>query len=148
MAGNDIKGVMAVIDRYLAAYRAKDIGGIAACIAQDPNFLAFGTDEGECWSGWESYRGVTESLFRAAEEIEWKRGETHIGFSRDGSIAWFGEDLVGRIQTRGTKTDCAFRLSGTMEKRNGNWTIVQFHRSVPIKGYAVPYLEAHGVRFD
>jgi len=148
MAQNDVSGAQAVIDKYLNSYKHRNMDELASCVAKDDDFVAFGTDTNESWHGWDEYRAATERLFQVAREIEWKRGKTRIVFSRDGSCAWFSEELMGHFQTGGTKTDCPLRLSGVLENRGGNWLIVQFHRAMPVREFAVPYLDVHGVRFD
>lgn len=148
MAEHDVQGVKAVIDRYLESYRKRDINLLGKAVAADERFVAYGTDKSESWHGWESFHSVVGKLFDALEEIHWKRGETTINFSQDGNVAWFAEELAGDFVTGGQRHHCEFRLTGVAERRAGNWVIVQFHRSVPEKEYAVPYLDTHGVRFD
>ncbi|MBN1282509.1 MAG: nuclear transport factor 2 family protein [Proteobacteria bacterium] len=140
--------VSQLIDRFMKAYESRNIDLLAQTVARDADFVAYGTDEGEYWHGWESYRSATEKLFGALDEIHWKRGTPMIRFSTDGKVAWFAEDLHGKFLTGGETHECNLRLTGIAENRNGQWTIVQFHRSVPFHPHAVPYLETHGVRFD
>jgi uncharacterized protein (TIGR02246 family) len=148
MAERDMKGVAALIDSYLSAYKSRDINALSSIVAQDANFTAFGTDANETWYGWESFRTMAEKLFRAVKEIEWKRGKQTINFSQDGNVAWFAEELAGKFLSAGERREFTFRLTGVAERRGGKWVLVQFHRSVPVEKFAVPYLETHGVRFD
>jgi uncharacterized protein (TIGR02246 family) len=144
----DAQEVKSLIDRYCDAYRHRDIDSLSDVIANDPQFVAFGSDEGETWLGWEEFRSASEKLFGAIRELHWNRGTPVIRFSRDGTVAWFTEELSACYVSANEKGECSFRFSGVAEKRSGGWVFVQFHRSVPVKGYAVPYLETHGVRFD
>jgi len=144
----DTQAVKQLIDRYMEAYAHRNIEALSGTVAKDAEFIAYGTDESESWHGWEVYKGATEKLFGAIEEIHWDRKEPHIRFSKDGKVAWFAEQLHGKFVISGEKHDCDFRLTGIAENQNGNWVIVQFHRSVPAHPHAVPYLEIHGVRFD
>ena len=148
MAQQDIKGVNDVIDRYLEAYARRDIESLSTTLAQDNESLGIGTDEGEYWNGWPTIRNVAEKQFGAIREVHWKRGQPIVRFSRDGNVAWYAEELCGDFLAANKKTSCDLRFTAVLEKRNNQWVIVQFHRSVPVKGYAVPYLERHGVRFD
>lgn len=148
MAQQDQKNVSEVIDRYLESYVRRDIETLATTIAQDNDTLGIGTDEGEYWRGWTTIRNVVEKQFGAIREVHWRRGQPTVRFSRDGNVAWYAEEMTGDFLAGDKKTSCLFRLSAVLERRANNWTIVQFHRSVPVKGYAVPYLETHGVRFD
>lgn len=147
MAEGSVKEVQSVIDRYISAYVNRSLNELSSCVATDEDLMAFGTDKDESWAGWKGYSAAADTLFRVAKEISWKRGKTSIVFARCGQVAWFCEELSGRFVTGGNQSECAFRLSGTAENRDGKWVIVQFHRSVPVEGCAVPYLETHGVRF-
>ncbi len=149
MAENyNTKDVTDLINRYLEAYQRRDISALGDVVARDANFVAFGSDEGETWYGWDKFRTAAEQLFAFAREIHWNRGTPRVTFSRDGNCAWFAEEMTGNFLTGEGKHECKFRLSGIAEKRGGQWVLVQFHRSVPTKEYAVPYLGMHGVRFD
>ena len=148
MAQQDTKGVSEVVDRYLEAYAKRDIDAFGKTLAQDNDSLGIGTDEGEYWKGWTTIRNVAEKQFGAIREVNWKRGQPQLRFSRDGNVAWYAEEMVGDFLSGDKKTSCNLRFTAVLEKRNNQWVIVQFHRSVPVKGYAVPYLERHGVRFD
>jgi ketosteroid isomerase-like protein len=146
---NDVARINEIIKDFLDAYQHRDIEALGAAVANDEQFIAFGTDEGEIWHGWTSFKSAAEKLFGAMEEIHWERGKTpFVNFSRDGSVAWFAEELEGCFVTFGEKHACKFRFSGVAERKNDGWKIVQFHRSVPVEDHAVPYLETHGVRFD
>lgn len=148
MASQDLKDVNEVIDRYLESYVRRYVETLAATVAQDNDVLGIGTDEGEYWKGWTTIRNVAEKQYGAFIECHWKRGTPTIRFSRDGNVAWFAEELKGEFLSGGKKTSCPIRFTTVLEKRANNWVIVQFHRSVPVEGHAVPYLETHGVTFD
>jgi len=140
--------VAQLIDRYMKAYETRNIDVLVQTVARDTDFLAFGTDVGESWHGFQVYLGATEKLFGALDEIHWKRGTPAIRFSKEGNVAWFAEELHGKFYTGGEEHTCDLRITGIAENRGGQWQIVQFHRSVPFHPHAVPYLETHGVRFD
>lgn len=148
MAETNGKVVQALVDRFFNAYKSRNIDDLSGTVAKTGDFIAFGTDQGEAWYGWESFRNVTEKLFTAIREIDWHRGATHIRFSQDGNTAWFSEELTGYFVSPEGKHECPFRFTGVAMQQGGTWSIVQFHRSVPVEQYAVPYLETHGVRFD
>ena len=150
MAGTkDISEINELINDYLEAYRHRDINALEGVVSNDDNFIAFGTDAGEIWEGWAEFKTASEQLFGAMEEIQWDRsGKPMVHFSHDGSVAWFVEELSANFVTGGEEHSCNVRISGVAEKRESEWKIVQFHRSVPAEDHVVPYLETHGVRFD
>ncbi len=144
----DTQAVKQLIDKYMEAYTQRSIDALGETVSKDAEFIAYGTDEGEAWHGWEDYKNCTEKLFGAIKELHWERGEPHLRFSKDGNVCWFAEKLSGKFVTGGEEHECAFRITGIAEMQGGRWVIVQFHRSVPAHPHAVPYLETHGVRFD
>jgi uncharacterized protein (TIGR02246 family) len=150
MAGEKDAGeIVTLIKDYLDAYQHRDIEALASVVVNDDNFIAFGTDQGELWQGWEEFKTASEQLFGAMEEINWERSKKPmIHFSREGHVAWFVEELEGVFVTGGEDHECDIRISGVAEKRGDEWLIVQFHRSVACEEHVVPYLETHGVRFD
>ncbi|MFH1873696.1 MAG: nuclear transport factor 2 family protein [Pseudomonadota bacterium] len=148
MTQNDFDGVKRVIDRYLSAYEERNLDAVEATIAHDKAVLGIGTDEGEFWKGWTEIKSAKEKQLAAITETTLNRGHTEISFAQCGKVAWFAEELSGDFWVQGNKTTCHLRFTGVLEKRDNKWVIVQFHRSMPVKGFAVPYLETHGVRFD
>lgn len=150
MAGtNDTDAIRELVNEFLEAYQHRDIDALAGVVSNSKDFFAFGTDQGETWIGWEELKTASEQLFGAMEEIHWDREqESRIHFSKAGDVAWFAEEFTGCFVTAGEKHDCEVRITGVVEKRAGDWKIVQFHRSVTPEDHAVPYLETHGVRFD
>jgi len=148
MADYDVAGVTALINSYMEAYNNRNIEALSDLVANDDTLVGFGTDKGESWVGWNTYRNVTEKQFAAIDEIHWDRQKPMLHFSSDGNVAWFSEEFGGKFQCAGEEHTCAFRMTGVVEKRQAKWVIVQFHRSCPVEEFAVPYLETHGVRFD
>jgi uncharacterized protein (TIGR02246 family) len=148
MTQRDVEGVREIINRYLGAYVERNMEAMETTMAHDDTMLGIGTDENEYWQGWNAIKAAKEKQLRALTETNFRRGTTLINFSTDGNVAWFAEELMGDFCVGEEKTTCHLRFTGVVEKRDGKWTIVQFHRSMPVKGYAVPYLETHGVRFD
>ncbi|PIU58019.1 MAG: hypothetical protein COS89_02570 [Deltaproteobacteria bacterium CG07_land_8_20_14_0_80_38_7] len=148
MTQRDIEGVKNAINRYLNGYVEKNIDAIEDAILQSNDTIGIGTDENELWRGWAEIKSATERQLKAFSQINFKRGKTITNFSDDGTVAWFAEELSGKICSGKSEHTCHIRFTGILEKRNNKWEIVQFHRSIPVVGCCVPYLETHGVRFD
>ncbi|MDZ7265311.1 MAG: nuclear transport factor 2 family protein, partial [candidate division KSB1 bacterium] len=57
-----------------------------------------------------------------------------------GNTTWFSEiaewDLVAQGQAVNLQ---GLRFTVVLEKRNGNWVVVQFHSSIPVSGQAAAY---------
>lgn len=148
MAAHDQQAVRQLLDTYLEAYRTRDIDLLGTVVAQDEQFVAFGTDRNETWHGWLAFREHLGQLFNAVQSIDWGRGNTTVRFSKEGTVSWFTEELSGDFVVADQKHQCTFRLSGVAELRDDAWKLVQFHRSCATPEFAVPYLNTHGVRFD
>ena len=55
-------------------------------------------------------------------------------------MAWFSELLDWQVTAGGERVALeGMRFTGVLEKRNGNWMIVQMHVSVPVAGQAAEY---------
>ncbi len=148
MTQKDIEAVKVVIDQYLSAYGERNLSAVESTMAHDKTVMGIGTDEGEFWKGWTEIKAAKEKQLAAISETTLNRGHTEVSFAQCGKVAWFAEELSGDFVVQGEKTTVPLRFTGVLEKRNNKWFIVQFHRSMPVKGFAVPYLETHGVRFD
>ena len=145
---SDVNQVQNLINAYLDAYNDKDIEKIKQIVANDETLVAYGTDEGEIWHGWNEFSNVTKKILHAVEEVKWHRGTPKIYFSNDGNVAWFSEELSGHFTVLGDEHKCPIRFTGVAVNTDGAWKIVQMHRSCAVEGHSVPYLETHGVRFD
>lgn len=63
-----------------------------------------------------------------------------IRLSDSGNTAWFTEEFDLFTMAEGIPVRLSdLRLSGVLEKRDGEWVIVQLHTSVPVAGQAVEY---------
>ena len=111
------------------AYAKRDLNGVLAFWAPDPDILIIGSGADEKSVGLNQF---TKSLIR-----DWTQSEAvsinfkDIAVSAVGSVAWFATDVIFSGRIDGNKFDLPGRLTGVMEKRNGNWLLVQMHFSVP-----------------
>lgn len=139
--------VTQVLSRYFRAYEERSEDLVSETVYNGAETVAFGTDKSEYWVG---YNNIYDTFLKQIERIKetsWDRKNIHLDLSNDGSIAWFAETLHGSFLSAG-RIDIHLRMTGVLEKIDGQWKIVQFHRSVPVEDFAVPYLESHGVRFE
>jgi ketosteroid isomerase-like protein len=86
---------------------------------------------------------LKESLtkqFASFEKTKLTVKDQVIKVNPSGNVAWFSEvvdwDIVAQAQPTHIEGS---RITGVLEKRNGNWVIVQFHISVPVSNQAVKY---------
>jgi len=133
--------VKSVIDQLLIqVWETEDIELLSKITAHDPDMVTFGTDSAEHFVGWEPLRNPFEKQFAAYENTKVSVSNHAIKVHDSGNVAWFSAiwnmSLVAGGQPASLK-DC--RVTGVLEKRNGNWVIVQSHYSIPVSGQATPY---------
>jgi ketosteroid isomerase-like protein len=111
------------------AYSKRDLNGFLSFWAPDPDVFMLGSGADEKSVGIQEF---VKSLKRDwgqsdAASIEHK----DIAVSMAGSVSWFTTDIIihGKINTEKFTLPC--RLTGVMEKRNGNWLLMQMHFSIP-----------------
>ena len=111
------------------AYAKRDLNGVLAFWAPDPDVTVIGSGADEKSVGLNQF---TKSLIR-----DWSQSDKaavnfkDIAVSAAGAVAWFATDITFHGQIGVDKFDLPGRLTGVMEKRNGNWLLVQMHFSVP-----------------
>jgi len=132
--------VKSVLDQWIQAFETEDIELLSKIIAHDDDIIIFGTDAAEHWIGWEPMIEAQKRFFESTEESDISIRDQVIKVHKSAEVAWFSElmDWNGVIQGEPFSFE-GIRLTGVMEKRNGNWVIVQFHCSVPVSGQAIKY---------
>ena len=132
--------VNSVLDAFLNSHRNQDIELLSKIFSHDTEMINFGSDEDEIFTGWEELRESFLKQFRSFEKTEVNSRDRKTKFSKDLNVCWYSEILDFRIIIDAKPIFLeGFRHTGTMEKIDGNWIIVQFHYSVPVKGQAVQY---------
>lgn len=93
MAGIDSSDVTALLDRFAAAYSAKDVARVLALISSDPDTVLVGTGGDEIRTGPDQIRAQIERDLSQAEDITLELGPVRV--STRGDVAWaFAEATV------------------------------------------------------
>lgn len=125
--------VKSVVDQFEQVWETKDMELLSKIMAHDADMVNFGTDAAEHFIGWEALKGSVEKMFPSIDNIKITVKDQAIKVHPSGQVAWFSEvwdwDLVVEGQPVHSEGQ---RFTGVLEKRNGNWIIVQFHNSVPV----------------
>jgi len=132
--------VKALIDDFVTGWETEDSELFSKIFAHDDDMIMFGTDAAEHFVGWEPMKESIQKQFDAAENIQVTIRELSIKVHKSGEVAWvsFLMDLKGESMGEPFSVE-GMRITEVMEKRNGNWLIVQVHASVPVAGQAVKY---------
>jgi len=132
--------VKSVVDMVETAFETEDMEILSKCFSRNPDMIIFGTDAAERWVGWDAFAEAQQQFFEALEECDISTKDLVIKVHKTGEVAWVswlmdweGKALGEPFAFKG------IRLTGVMEKLDGNWVIVQWHGSVPVSGQAVKY---------
>jgi ketosteroid isomerase-like protein len=130
----EIKAISGVIDNAIGWFKTKDFDLMYTNFAQDSSFLEVHPDS-TIVKGFDEFEKNSE-IFRNPEFLYLRHDirDLRITLSRSGDTAWFfcmlddvstwKDQQVGWLDTRWT---------GTLEKRDGRWVIVQQHFSFAAK---------------
>lgn len=132
--------VNAVLDQYIRCVETEDMELMAKIIAHDPDMVCIGTDAAERLVGYKALMDTMKKQFESAEDTKMVSRERVVVVHGSGEVAWWSElvDWKGKAFGEPFVLEGA-RFTGVLEKRSGEWVIVQFHASIPVSGQAVKY---------
>jgi ketosteroid isomerase-like protein len=146
-AAEELGQIEETLKRYYIALSERDIELFSDVMAHDEEMVNFGTDRDERWVGWNELEQIHRRQFEAITSYEITRHDSTVKLNASADTAWFSEILKAQVEAMDERYELSLRVSGVLEKRDGKWVIVHFHRSLPKEGFAVKYMETHGVRF-
>ena len=117
--------VLAVLERYGEALRNNDPEALIAIFTGDEDTMLIGAISGEFAVGASQVAAMFRRVFVEPQHMsmEWERVEVFCS----GEVAWFAAD--GALVAWDTRI--SYRLTGVLERRDGQWKLAQFHASVP-----------------
>ncbi|MGD0932593.1 MAG: nuclear transport factor 2 family protein [Candidatus Korobacteraceae bacterium] len=117
--------VLAVLERYGEALRNNDPKALIGVFTGDEDTMLMGAISGEFAVGASQVEEMFRRVFVEPQHMSmtWDRVEVFCS----GEVAWFAAD--GALVAWDTRI--AYRLSGVLERRDGQWKLAQFHGSVP-----------------
>jgi len=126
--------VKSVLDQFEQVWETKDMGLFGRIMAHDADMVVYGSDAPEHWVGWETVKESVEKMIPSFESTRITVKEQAIKVHPSGNVAWFSEvwdwDMV--VEGKSVSSE-GQRLTGVLEKRDGNWVFVQIHNSVPVR---------------
>lgn len=121
--------VNSVLDNYVKAVLDEDLTTYSKNVAHDATMVNFGGFGGPI-NGWSALEDVMEQQNAALSGTHINVSDLRIHISPDGTLAWatslwtleamMGEDAI----------TLPLRCTWILEKREGNWVIVHFHKSM------------------
>jgi len=129
---NERREVEQVIRDAIGWALTKDFDRLYSIMAQDDQFFIFHPDSHSTIVGFDAFKCMAEKLFRgeAFKATDYAVYNLRLNFSQNGDTAWYSCTLDDHSLWNGQPggwDDC--RWTGTLEKRAGNWVIVQMHFS-------------------
>ena len=118
--------VKTVLDDWHQAAAKADEARYFSHFAADAVFL--GTDATERWTR-DEFRAWAKPYFAKGKAWSFQATRRSISFSKDGTVAWFDEDLA-------TADLGPCRGSGVLVRDSTSWKIAQYNLSVPIPNEA------------
>lgn len=125
----DREAVRQVLDRYVASIEKEDFHLYAELVANDPVMVNFGAF-GDPIIGWDGLKEVMANQNQALERTTITVRDVRIHVTSSGKVAWATSIWDFRSTSGGREMNLPIRCSWILEKRDGVWVIVHFHKSV------------------
>lgn len=124
--------IQSVLSNYVASIENEDMDLYAKCVAHDADMVNFGS-MGDPIVGWEALRKAIEGQNAALSETKINIAGLKIHVPEDGKLAW--ATCLWDFAARMGQSPVSFpvRCTWILEKREGAWVIVHFHKSVAEK---------------
>jgi hypothetical protein len=126
--------IKSVIEASIGWADNKDTTLLFNSVAQDEDFFYFSPDNASTISGFKMFQEFTKETFMGDyfKALWFKTKEMAINLSRSGDVAWWHCLLDDVGLWNGVEAGWKdVRWTGTLEKRDGKWVIVQMHFSFP-----------------
>jgi ketosteroid isomerase-like protein len=130
--GQDIADLKAVEDRFMTAFRAKDVNAIMELCVPDESLVVFDVTPPRQRNGAQAYRKDWEQVFSRFEgplqaEI------SDVDVTAGGGVAYvLSIHHVTGTMKGGKKVDYTVRVTDGFKKINGKWLIAHTHVSFPV----------------
>jgi hypothetical protein len=121
-----------VIKASIGWAQTKDTDLLYSCFAHDEELFWFTPEAAGTTHGFESFKRTVENVFLndAFKALRFEVRDLRIILSRSGDVAWYSCMLDDENEWNGQPASWInVRWTGVLEKREGNWVIVQMHFS-------------------
>ena len=130
---DEISKIESVLEQYVIANESKDFSLIEKIWATDDDIVLIGTDANEKLIGWKQIKNAIKRQFSEFEDTYIAVIDQNIRINESGNTAWFSEFLnYNFIYQEDARSFEGIRFTGVLEKRDGQWVLVQGHLSIPV----------------
>ncbi len=128
------KEVLAVLNKLAEGYARRDLNGVLALCAPDPDHVMYGTGVDEKRIGLAEIKAQAERDWSQTEAAALEFSWTSV--SAAGNVAWLAADATFKATAAGQELAFPARLTAVLERRGDKWLFVQSHFSFPASGQA------------
>lgn len=122
-------GIKTVLADYIASVEKEDLELYGRTVAPDPATVHFGAF-GAPIVGWASLRKTIEAQNEALSETTITASDESIHVAPAGDFAWATSLWTFKTVMGDKPLELPVRCSWVLEKREGRWRVVHFHKSV------------------
>jgi uncharacterized protein (TIGR02246 family) len=124
--------IRALEDRFVAAFKAKDVDAIMKAYAPGQTLVVFDVVPPRQYVGAEAYRKDWQNFFGSFEgPISVELTDLDIGADRNLAYSHSIQRVTG-TDKQGKKLDLTVRVTDVYQKVRGRWLIIHEHVSVPV----------------
>lgn len=129
----DVADVKAVEDRFVAAFKAKDVNAIMQLCVPDDSLVVFDVHPPLQYIGARTYRKDWENAFNSfASPLDVQVSDLDVTAGPEVAFVRSIHHVSGTTKD-GKKRDYTVRVTDGLRKINGQWLIVHSHVSVPVE---------------
>lgn len=125
----ETKAVKAVLDSYVVSVENEDMEIYAKNVSHDPGMVNYG-GFGDPIIGWDALKEVMENQNAQLSETEIEVSDMAIHVSETGNPAWATCLWKLKAVMGENPIELSIRCTWILEKRQGGWVIVHFHKSM------------------
>ena len=121
--------IKSVLDSYITSIETENIDLYAKILSHDQDMTNFGTSEPPI-VGWDSLKKIIEDQNAALSQTKIVASDLAIHISKEGDFAWATNLWDFGAMMGEQAIQIPVRCSWVLEKRDGQWVITHFHKSV------------------
>lgn len=126
------ESVALVLEKYVIANEKQDIDLVHEVWAEEPDIVVLGTNSDEKIIGWEQIKNTLQRQFDSFDDTYISVRDQVININETGNTAWFSEIMNYNYIYQGEARQFeGIRFTGVLNKKDGEWFIVQSHISIP-----------------
>lgn len=124
--------VLEAMNKFMQVYESRDMEGMLGLVSQDDDLVLIGTGADELRIGLEQFKFQVERDWSQMEALGFNLTWNQV--SAAGPVAWVASEGQGTGRVEGQAIEFSFRMTTVLEKRDGEWLLVQSHLSLPAAG--------------